>query len=510
MTYVICYNRVKVFFKLFYMKRFIKNTSFGIIAQLVALISGFILPRAILGQYGSEVNGLVQSITQFLGIITFMDLGIGQVARSALYGPLANRDYAKVSVIMHAGRSYYRKIAYMLLGYVAVLIIIYPLIIDNSFSRTYISVLLLVMAASTFCQFYFGIVNEQLLYADQKNYIVFALQIACTLINLAVCVWMIKAECSIQAVKAVSSLVFISRPLIYIIYISRNYPLDMKVHYEEDPLPQRWSGLAQHISAVVLDGTDNIVLTVFSTLTNVSIYSVYFMVIAGIQKFYQSAAVSIQSAAGAIWAKQDREKIWKTFSSAEFGLHTVTVFLFLCMGVLIVPFVRVYTNGLSDANYIQPLFAFLLVLAYGIRCLRTPYNIWILAAGHYKQTQRCHITAASLNLSISIVLVSIWGLVGIAVGTLIAMCYQTVWMTLYTARELVKCPAVHIIKRYAVDICAVALVVAATSWIKLPAVSYWGWFIMAVQVAAIAGLCIVVISVIFYRKETAQLLKRLR
>ena len=34
-------------------------------------------------------------------------------------------------------------------------------------------------------------------------------------------------------------------------------------------------GFAQHISAVVLDKTDIIVLTVFSTLENVSIYGVY-------------------------------------------------------------------------------------------------------------------------------------------------------------------------------------------------------------------------------------------
>jgi len=490
------------------MKRIFTNTSFAIIAQLVTIVSGFILPRAILEQYGSEVNGLVQSISQFLGIISFMDLGIGQVARSALYGPLAKHEFEKVSAIMRAGRTYYQKIAYMLVGYVILLIFLYPVIVNHSFSRTYVSVLLVAMATNTFCQFYFGIVNEQLLHADQKSYIIFALQIGGTLINLIVCVWMIKAECSIQAVKAISSFIFITRPLVYLIYISKSYPLNLKIQYRENPLPQRWSGLAQHVSSVVLDGTDNIVLTVFSTLTSVSIYSVYFMVIAGIQAFYQSAAVGIQSAAGEIWAKNENSAIKKMFVSAEFGLHSLTVFLFSCTCVLIVPFVRVYTDGLTDANYIQPIFAFLLVLAYGIRCLRTPYNIWILAAGHFKQTQNCHIVAAAMNVIISVIAVSRWGLVGVAIGTLIAMCYQTAWMSIYTALKLIKCSLAHIVKRYAVDIAAMVAVIAAASWIKLPDVSYWGWFIMAIQVAVMSFICVAVLSIIFYGKETNRVIKR--
>lgn len=489
--------------------RIITNSLFSFLAQLISVISGFILPRFFLQKYGSEVNGLVQSISQFLGIISFMDLGIGQVVRSALYTPLANRDNERISAIMHSGRSYYRKVAYMLVAYVIVLIFLYPSFASQSFSWPYIATMIGVLAISSFCQFYFGIVNEQLLHADQKSYIIYILQIAGTLLNLAACVWMIQRGFSIHAVKLVTSLIFVAKPLIYAAYIRRNYSIDSKVHYTEDPITQRWNGMAQHISAVVLDGTDNIVLTVFSTLTNVSVYSVYYMVISGIQRFYQSAAVGIQSAAGAAWARQDKAQIRNLFASGEFTLHSIVVFLFSCMGILILPFVRVYTDGLTDANYIQPVFAALLVIAYGIRSLRTPYNIWILAAGHYKQTQCCHITAAALNLGISILAVSRWGLVGIAIGTLIAMAYQTTWMAIYTAKHLINCTAGHLLKRAVADVAAVALACAATPWIKLQDISYFGWFVMAVQVAVIVLLCITCTSYVFYRKETLQLLRRL-
>jgi hypothetical protein len=48
------------------------NTITSLVNQIVSVMCGFILPRMILGTYGSNVNGLVNSITQFLGVITFV------------------------------------------------------------------------------------------------------------------------------------------------------------------------------------------------------------------------------------------------------------------------------------------------------------------------------------------------------------------------------------------------------------------------------------------------------
>ena len=60
-------------------KRLVFNTISSLTYQVIALICGLILPRAILGAFGTEVNGLVNSINQFLGIISFLDLGGGGV-----------------------------------------------------------------------------------------------------------------------------------------------------------------------------------------------------------------------------------------------------------------------------------------------------------------------------------------------------------------------------------------------------------------------------------------------
>ena len=63
------------------------NMIFSIVLQIVTIISGFIIPRQILLAFGSEVNGLVNSITQFLNYISLIEGGLGSVIMTALYQP---------------------------------------------------------------------------------------------------------------------------------------------------------------------------------------------------------------------------------------------------------------------------------------------------------------------------------------------------------------------------------------------------------------------------------------
>ncbi len=483
------------------MKKLKINLIVSLIYQFVAIIYGFVLPKLILENFGSEVNGLVQSITQFLGIIGFLDMGVGQVVRSSLYKPLENGNRDQLSSIMVAGGKFYRRVAYILLGYVAILFVVYPLFVNNGFDFWFAATLILIIAVGSFVQYYFGIIQEQLLHAHQKSYIIYFIQIFCYLFNMAVCVCMIKLNCSIHAVKFVTCLIFLIKPFFYVWYVRRKYDIDWHIEYETEPLQQKWNGVAQHISTVILEGTGNVILTLFSTLSNVSVYSVYFMIVNSLNTLYQSAAVAIQSAAGQVWAREDKKEISYMFSIVELCLHKATIFLFCCAGLLIVPFIKVYTVDITDADYIQPLFAVLLVLAYGIKCLRTPYNIWILAAGHFKQSQKCHIVAALLNLIISIFLVFHFGLIGMAIGILIATCYQTIWMMLYTTKNLIKCDLGCVVKQLCSDALIVLLIIIFTQSISLQNVSYIGWIIMAIKVALIAIFCIFVVSYIFYAKD---------
>lgn len=112
---------------------------------------------------------------------------------------------------------------------------------------------------------------------------------------------------------------------------------------------------------------------------------------------------------GNMLAKNEMQKLLKTFDAYEWIIHTLVTFVFSVTMILIVPFVRVYTKDVTDANYIVPFFAFFITLAQASYCLRIPYNTMVLAAGHYRQTQASAILEALINVGVSVVFVySFW------------------------------------------------------------------------------------------------------
>lgn len=487
--------------------RLYKNTISSLLLQIVNIISGFILPRLILSAFGSDVNGLVNSITQFLQLIAFLDLGVGAVVQSSLYKPLADNDEKKISEIYTSGQRFFSRIAQILLGYVLIIICIYPLITRQSFSFFDTALLIAIMSLSSFAQYYFGVMNGLLLVADQKGYIQYSIQIVTVILNTFLCYLLIQFNASIHIVKFVSSTVFLLKPLFLYFVVKRCYNINSKSHYEVEPIKQKWNGLSQHIASVVLESTDTIVLTVFSTLKNVSIYSVYYLVISGIKQLFTSTTLGIQSLLGELYAKNNKKRVEEVFQKTEWIVHTMTVFIFGCANALLIPFVKVYTLGIMDANYEQPFFAALIVIAYAFYCLRIPYHIMIKAAVKYKETQNCYLISAIANLIISIVSVARFGLVGVAVGTLVAMIYQTLWMAWYNYKHIVGVSISLFIKQLLVDIVCFAIGTKITGLLQLNDVSYLGWLMMAIKSALIWSVIVIVANLLVYKNEIRSIFK---
>ncbi len=486
-----------------------KNTVASLIAQITTLICGFILPRLFLQHFGSEVNGLVNSIVQFLSVISFLELGVGAVVESSLYKPLAEKDNQQISKVMVSANKFFQRLAQILFIYVLILMLVYPLIANQNLGFLYTATLIAAISISSFAQYYFGIANALLLNADQRGYIQYNAQTVTVVLNTAVCAVMISMNGTIQMVKLATSLIYLARPLALHFYVKRHYQIDWKIKYTEEPIKQKWNGVAQHIAAVVLDGTDTIVLTVFSTLSNVSIYSVYFLVIKGVKTLFLSMTNGVQALIGELWAKQELEKLKGFFAWVEWVIHTGTTYVFSCTAALIVPFVQVYTFGINDANYIQPVFAVLLTLANAMHCLRLPYNIMVLAAGHYRQTQKNYIVAAILNILVSILTVKVWGLIGVAIGTLVAMTYQTMWLAVYDSRHFIFWSLKNVTKQFAIDTLSAALIIVFGSRMSLKEPSYINWIFMAVNVAVMALVVVVGMNLMFYKNRVKQLANRL-
>lgn len=491
-------------------KRLILNTLSPFILQITTLVCGFILPVLFLRVYGSAVNGLINSITQFLSVISFLELGVGAVVQSALYKPLADHDEKTVSKLMVSANKFFHRLALILVIYVFCLVIVYPRLINDEFSYFYTAFLIVAISISSFAQYYFGIVNALLLNADQRGYIQYNAQTITIILNTVVCSIMILMGGTIQLVKLSTSLIYLLRPVAMHIYVNRKYKIDWKIQYTEEPIQQKWNGIAQHVAAVVLNSTDSIVLTMMSTLSNVSIYSVYNMVVYGVKQLFLSMTNGVQALMGELLAKNEIKALNEFFRWVEWSIHTGVVFVFGCTTVLVVPFAQIYTLGINDANYVQPLFGALLALAHAGHCLRLPYNLMILAGGHYKQTQRNYVIAAVVNIVVSIATVKAWGLIGVAIGTLVAMFYQTIWMAKYISKNLICWPFKFFLKQMVVDVLVFAISYFISAHIRIKMLNYFAWFCMAFKVAAVWGIVIVGVNMIFYRSNVYALLGRIK
>lgn len=480
------------------------NTASSLAAQITEAICGLILPGLILRAYGSEVNGLIHSIAQFLAVISLMDMGIGRVVETSLYEPLANKNWEKTSQIITSATRFFRRLGIVLGVYVIILCFVYPKFGDHNFDNIYVITLILILSASFFSQYLFVQTDMRLLNADQRMYVLHGVHIATQLINLVASVLLICLGCTIHMLELTVMILCLWQPVFLRLYVNHHYKLNRKTQYEGEPISNKWYGVAQHIEYIVLTNTDYVVLTLFSTLSNVSVYAIYHMVLAGIGKLVQAVKGGFLALFGDLWAKRETEKLEEAFSWFEWIIHTSTILLYGCTVMLIVPFVQVYTKGVYDTEYIQPIFAIIMTVAYTFDCLRTPYNMIILAAGHYKQTQKCYIITAALNLSISIGMVWRFGLVGVAVGTVISLGYQTIWMAGYSAKYLVNIR--KNIKRILVDLIMIALGTGLTIWIHMGEIDIRSWIQTAVLTGLIWFVVIVVINMIFY----PDMLKKIR
>lgn len=455
------------------MRRQTLNTLTAVLQNVVAILCGLILPRVILTHYGSEMNGLTHSVAQFLSYLGLFEFGIGAVIPAALYEPLVKRDSKTISAILASGAKVFRRIALAGVVYILILMAVFPALTGSAFETS--ALFLLIIGAGTVAGYIAGEPERLLLISDQKGCLISGLAAISTLLSTLVQLALIRSGRSLAAAKLSATVIGILQILLICLYVRRHYSIDRKIRYEREPIPQKWNGTAQHVAFFVLENTDIILLSVFTTFREVSVYSVYFMFISGVRRILMSISYSVQPKLGELQARGDREALRSFFASFERWIHLSSVLAFGCLGVFLVPFVRVYTEGVQDADYIRPLFALLMTLAYGIQSVRDPYDKLILASGHFKQTQHNYIIAACLNLGVSLLAVQRWGLEGVAAGTLLAMAYQLVYMAVYDTKVLLKRPFRVLIRQILIDLALIGVIVLAGDLVREPGEAFFRW-----------------------------------
>ena len=92
--------------------------------------------------------------------------------------------------------------------YIIILIIAYPYIVQNDFSRIYTILLILILAFSYISQHYLYVSYRLLLNADQLSFIQISIHTVCLIMNTIITIILIKLNVGVHLVKLISALVF--------------------------------------------------------------------------------------------------------------------------------------------------------------------------------------------------------------------------------------------------------------------------------------------------------------
>lgn len=490
-------------------KKAIYNSITALLLQVVTAVVGLILPSLMIRTYGSEANGAVSSISQFLGYISLIEAGAGGVARAALYGPLAKKDTEKISGIINATERFFRKIAGIFVVYAIVIACIYPYITKSNLDWIYTFILVLIIALSTFAQYYFGITYSVLLNADQCAYFTNSIQILTLVVNTIISIILVEIGCSLHIVKLFSAFVYVLKPIVLKIIVTRKYQLSKKTIPDNAAIKARWNGLGHHIAYFLHNNTDIFLISVFLGLKYVSVYAIYYMITSSIKNIVTSLTGGVEAALGNMIAKKEDEILDKNFRIIEIVSSIFSVALFGTTLVLIFDFISVYMSGVSDIQYIIPAFGILIVVSEMLHCIKSPYHGLVLAAGHYKETQFGAFVEAGLNIGISIIALFIWGLPGVVLGTIIATIFRIINYIFYLRKNIIKRKVWVFAKRQIINVINFITILAICYILPFSSpLNYVEWFFNAVIVVILAFSLTFVLNYIFYKKEVQGFIKK--
>lgn len=494
------------------MKKTIFLNSFSsLLQQVVTIVIGLILPRLMIGHFGSEINGLVGSISQFISYITLFEAGIGGVVRAALYKPIAEQDNKAISAILKAADQYFKRLALFFIIYIAVLSFLYPMVINQTFHGIYTGSLIIIISLSTFSQYFIGITYSIFLQADAKNYVINTVQIAMLVLNSIMTVLLISAGASIHQVKMVSTVIYIMRPILLSGFVSRHYSVSKECRPDYQSLKQRKNGLAHHIAWFLHTNTDIAVITILGKLSSVSVYSIYYMIVNSMTMITTAFISGLEAIFGRKLAKSDCKEVKQDFELYCMVVNTIIIVLFFTAGSMLMPFILLYTAGITDANYMIPVLGYCLLAAEGVYCIRIPYHSIVTAAGHFKETQISAVIETALNIILSVVLIRQFELPGIAFATFAAMLYRTIFYIYYLSRNILE---INAVKNYIRNFICI-LMVGTGIWIKIHVFDilpnhYGEWVLQSCICFGWGGCMALIYDLIFFRKELIAIRKLLR
>ena len=419
-------------------KKFFFNTITTAALQVVTMLSGFVLPKVMLSVYGSEINGLVTSITQFISYLTLVEAGLSGAIVYSLYKPLAEKNTPAINAIISAAKKFYFKTGYLFLGLILGGALVYPLFIKTGLlSSLEVGILFVVLGANGILEFFTLAKYRALLTADQKTYVISLASIVQVVLNCVIIAVLSYQGLSVVIVRLVAILSILLRTVILWAYCKKKYTyLDFSVEPDNAALSKRWDALYFQIIGVVHTGAPVLIITAILSLNDVSVYSIYYMVISGISSVLGIFMSGLSAGFGDLLARGEKAAFKKAFQQFEYMYYIIITIVYSIMMAAYIPFIKVYTAG-ADINYIYPVFAILITVNGYFYSLKNPYGMLTIAAGKYRESRVQITIQASIQILASVVGGLVWGLNGVIIGAMLSNIYRDVDFIFFAPKHLI-------------------------------------------------------------------------
>lgn len=494
-------------------KKFFYNTLSTGIYQLVIMITGFITPRIMLKYYGSELNGLISSISQFIAYFSLVEAGLSSAAVYALYKPLGENDHKAINAIVTAARKFYNQSGYVFLSLTIGLATFYPLIVSlKQLSSFEISALVLVLGVNGTLEFFTLGKYRVLLAADQKTYVISIASLVYVLINTVIIVILGSLKVNIIILRIVALLSIFIRSIILLIYTKSKYKyLDYNVVPNTKALDKRWDALYLQILGTVQKGAPIILLTIITKdLRLVSVYTIFNMIVGAINGLLGIFTSGLSASFGDVIARGEKHILKKAYTEFEFIYYALITIIYSVSFVTIMPFIKIYTNGIEDVNYNLPLVGFLFVLNGFLYNLKTPQGMLIISAGLFKETRIQTTIQGIIVVLVGGILTFEYGIVGVLVGSIISNIYRSIDLLIFIPKKVTNLPIKGTILRLFYMLILITFILFSTQYFHFQIDNYFAWFLYAIIIFCYSSLIILIANYILNRELSKDIVNRIK
>lgn len=461
-------------------KKIISNLFVGFGGQLITICLGIILPRLLLTSFGSEVNGLVSTVTQLYTYIAILEAGIGAASLNALYKCFAQKDNTGIADTLSATKIYFRRVSVVYGICVVAATALMPFVLETQIDKMTVALVVLLQGLSGLVNFSLVAAYEQLLLADGKAYVTSLINLMVTVLSYAARIVAISLGCSIVVVQTAFLLVSVTKAIVLYIYYRKNYPwIQYNKKADLSILKNRSAFMIHEISGVINHSSAVLILSIFCDLKQASVYTVYSLIYNNLRTLMNKISGSFDYYLGQTFHRS-REEHQKLHDLVDTYYIAFAFSIFTAAYCVSLPFIRLYTAGVNDADYLDALLPYLFVIIELFSCVRSVSSKLILISGNAKSTRINTITEASITLVCSLIFVQFFGLRGVLFGALASMIYRTNDIIVFTNLKILNRKPYKAYALMLTDFLVFSVFAAVNHLLDITIRSYFEFFIFGV------------------------------